>query len=105
MIASVNYAADCLGLYRAELARILGLMCNDVSNSAQLALLLEQDNAVQHRAKRFLAFFNLLESRFDEDSVAMLNWFRRANQTLGTTPFLALVDEGRLEAAIDSLRT
>ncbi|NOY15504.1 MAG: hypothetical protein GXP23_00975 [Gammaproteobacteria bacterium] len=40
LIAEVNYAADALGMYRAEQARILCLKCYNVSDFMLLGLLL-----------------------------------------------------------------
>lgn len=104
LMASVNHAADSLGLYRAELARILGLMCQDVSNPGQLESLLNSQSQYQLRAEQFVRFYDSLDRQFSGDSVAMTNWFRRDNVSLGTTPFLALVDQGRLDETIDLLK-
>ncbi len=97
LIASVNRATDSLGLYRAELARILCLKCGDVSDSIHLESLLSDNIDIQKKAERFVAFHELLENSFPGDSVAMLHWFRKENTNLSTTPFLAIVDDGRLE--------
>ena len=87
LIAEINLACDTLGLYRAELARILGLMCQDVSDSRTLEKLLQEDRHYQQRAELFILLFHELEKRFKEDNVATLNWFRRHNANLETTPF------------------
>lgn len=99
-VAALNHAADSLGLYRAELARILGLMCGDVSDARQLESLLESSTECQDRAEQLVIFYESLNEKFSGDSVAMLNWFRRDNRNLDTTPFLALVDKGRLDELI-----
>ena len=103
LIAALNYAADGLGLYRAELARILCLLCRDVSESANLDLLLNDNKRVQKKAERFVFFYELLEARFRNDSAGMVHWFRKYNATLGTTPFHAMVDDNRLEDVIAEL--
>ena len=48
-------------------------------------------------------FYELLESKLANDTAAMIHWFRKDNVKLGTTPFLAMVDEGRLEGVIAEL--
>ena len=103
LIASVNRATDSLGLYRAELARILCLKCADVSDSFRLKSLLADNIVIQKKAERFVVFHELLENSFAGDSVAILHWFRRENTNLGTSPFLAIVDDGRLEDVIIEL--
>lgn len=104
LIASVNHATDTLGLYRAELARILGLNCADVSDSQNLELLFESNTAVRSRAELFIRFFLLLEMLFPDDTVLMVNWIRKDNVDLGTTPFLAMVDFGKLSDVVDVLQ-
>ena len=99
-IASLNYAIDSLGMFRAELARILCLKCQDVSDSYQLALLLDENTQARNKARRFLEFFQLLEKKFDGDDVGLVHWFRKQNSVLGTTPLLAMVDADRLEDVI-----
>ncbi|WP_455208363.1 hypothetical protein [Kaarinaea lacus] len=103
LVAAVNHATDSLGLYRAELARILCLLCRDVSESANLDLLLDDNKRVQKKAERFVYFYELLEERFRNDSAGMVHWFRKYNATLGTTPFHAMVDDDRLEDVIAEL--
>jgi len=48
-------------------------------------------------------FYELLDSKLSNDTAAMIHWFRKDNVELGTTPFLAVVDEGRLEDVIAEL--
>ena len=103
LIASVNHAADILGLYRAELARILGLNCPDVSDSKNLELLFESNSTVRSQAELFSHFSQLLEALFKNDTVSMINWFRKDNIDLGTTPFLTIVDHGCLSDVVDRL--
>lgn len=103
LIASVNYATDTLGLYRAELARILGLNCSDVSDSQNLELLFTSNNRIRNQAESFICCFQLLEKLFPNDTVSMVHWLRRENSELGMTPFLAMVDHGQLSQVIDVL--
>ncbi|MCK4707738.1 MAG: hypothetical protein KAU21_03900 [Gammaproteobacteria bacterium] len=97
LIASVNHAVDSLALLRAELARILMLKCEDVSDSRQLEKLLTGRNDIKLSAERFVYFYGLLENKFDQDNVKMINWFRIDNKELKTSPFYAIVDHGRLD--------
>lgn len=110
-IAALNHACDSLNLYRAELARILGLHCDEVSDSKQLLQLIHTNTDLAHKTQRFLLFFQKLEARFGQengtaaDSVEMVHWFRRHHPFLNTTPLLAMVDEGRLEDVILALES
>lgn len=103
LIASINHATDCLDLYRAELARILGLMCADVGDSLQLEMIINSDSDIRARAGRFVLFVDQLEILFCYDRCKMVHWFRAHHKVLGTSPFLAMVDENRLEDVISVL--
>lgn len=105
LIASLYHATDILGLYRADLARILGLMCENVSTPNYLERLLSENAAYLQKAKRFVYFFELLDSRFPASEENMIHWFRKDNTALGTSPFLAMVDDNRLEDVIAELIT
>jgi len=104
LTAELNHAADSLGLYRAELARILGLMCGDVSGAGMLQTLSRADSEPRRRAERFVCIYRLLEQAFAHDDVAMVHWMRRSHASLGTTPLLAIVDDGRMDDVIALLR-
>ena len=99
----LSHASDSLGLYRAELARILGLKCAEVSDANMLRKLLIQDHEVRRRAERFVGFYRLLEQTFGYDDVARVHWFHRQHDALGTTPLLAIVDDGRVDDVIRAL--
>ena len=104
LIAEVNMACDNLGLVRAELARILGLMCQDVSDSRVLEQRLRNNSDCQQYAIHFVTLYAELEKCFQHNNVAMINWFRKHNVQLGTTPFLAIVDSHRLLETITALK-
>lgn len=104
LVAELNHASDRLNLYRAELARILGLHCQDVSTPHKLEQRLHTDTIVKHRAERFIVLYQLLETKFPgDDGVDLVHWFRKLQPQLGTTPLLAIVDERRLEQVITLL--
>jgi hypothetical protein len=71
LIAAVNHATDTLGLYRAELARILGLKCAEISDSRTLELILTSNTAIRNRAKLFIRFFMLLQTALSIDKKAL----------------------------------
>jgi hypothetical protein len=105
LLAELNHAADSLGLYRAELARILGRNCAEVSDVKTLQTLLRDDGDVRRQSENFVCFYRLLEQSLAHDSVAMVHWFRKQHAALGTTPFLAVVDEARLDEVIAQLQS
>lgn len=105
LITQVEYAMEQLGLYRAELARILGLHCDDVSDAVQLELLLDTSQVIHHQAERFIRMFRLAELFCSKENHPITNWFRQPMDELGTSPFYAMVDQGRLEDLVALLNS
>ena len=94
---AVLQAAELLGLYRAELARILGLQCEDVGALAEIRALLEPNSKAWKRAQVFVGFYQSLDKVMQGNAVDMCHWLRRHNEALGNAPFYLIVDEGRLD--------
>ena len=89
----VLQAAEQLGLYRAELARILGLQCEDVGALAEIHALLEPGSEAWVQAQLFVRFYQTLDEAMQGNEVAMCNWLRRHNEALGNAPFYSIVEE------------
>ena len=97
---AVLMAAEMLGLYRAELARILGLKCEQIGALANARSLLEPGSLAWVRASDFVRLYQALYRRFGGAETGMCHWLRVVHPALGTTPLLAMVDEGRLDAVL-----
>ena len=97
---SVLQITEMLGMYQAELARILHLQCSDIGRLSSGKAVLEEDSENWQQAERFLQFYQLLYTHFDGDGVAMRNWLRRENSELGGVPLLLMVDDLKIEAVI-----
>lgn len=100
---AVVQATQLLGMYQAELARILRLQCADIGELANGRWLLQPGTDSWYQAERFIRLFELLYHRKNGDSVAMCHWLRADNANLGTTPLLALVDELRIDEVVGLL--
>jgi len=57
---TVLQTADMLGLYGAELARILNVLCGDIGSMSNGKKLLETGSEAWDRGVRFLEFYELL---------------------------------------------
>ena len=60
---SVLQAGELLGLYQAELARILHLQCGDIRRLANGQWLLEPDAVSWRQARLFIRFYRALHDR------------------------------------------
>lgn len=92
-----------LGLYQAELARILGIKCGDIGRLAGGRQCLQPGTDSWRRAIMFVRCYQLLYRRMEGDGVAMRHWLRIEDSDLGGVPHLLLVDDGRLEDVLAAL--
>ncbi|QKQ25367.1 hypothetical protein [Candidatus Reidiella endopervernicosa] len=93
---SVVQAGEMLGLYRAEVARLLGLQCEDVGALFEGRNLLVEGSDAWDRAEQFIRLYQALHERMEGDGVRMYHWLRAESGEFGSSPFLLMVDEGRL---------
>lgn len=100
---SVIQVIEQLGMYNAELARILGKQCGDIGELTSSQRCLEQDTEAWQQAMLFIKTYNLLFDYFEGDGVAMYHWMRASNKHLSGTPHFLIVDEGKLQVIHDYL--
>ena len=55
------------------------------------------------RARLFLRFYQALHDSFGGEEVAIYNWLRRYDETLGGIPLLLIVDDGRLQESLEHI--
>jgi len=92
----VLQVADLLGMYGAELARVLHLQCHDISDMSAAKKLLTPDMDAWRRAIKFIEFYQLLYKLMQGNDVSIYHWLRTNNQSLTGTPLLKIVDDDQL---------
>ncbi|VAW90599.1 hypothetical protein MNBD_GAMMA21-40 [hydrothermal vent metagenome] len=97
---SVLQITEMLGMYHAELARVLHLQCSDIGSLANGKTVLEEGSESWLHALDFLRFYQILYTHFDGDGVAMCNWMRCDHAELGKTPLLVMVDDLRIDDVV-----
>ncbi len=100
---SVIQVTEMLGMYNAELARILGQQCDDIGQLACGAQCIQENSTAWQQAVLFIECFHLLFDLFEGDSVAMYHWMRADNKSLKGTPHFMIVDDGKLQTVHDYL--
>jgi len=100
---SVIQVIELLGMYNAELARILGQQCGDIGELTSGQRCIKQGSNAWHQAVLFIKTYHLLFDYFDADSVAMYHWMRAHNKHLKGTPHLLIVDDNKLQSIHDYL--
>jgi hypothetical protein len=94
---SVIQVIEMLGMYQAELARILDKQCGDIGELSSGKTCIQKDSKAWHRAVLFIDMYNNLYDCFDGDSVAMYHWMRAHNKKLKGTPHFLIVDDDKLQ--------
>jgi hypothetical protein len=93
---SVLQITALLGLYQAELARILRVQCGDIGQLACGRRSLEPGTVAWDQARLLVRFYQALYVRNEGDGVAMCHWLRVPEQALDGEPHLLIVDDDRL---------
>ena len=93
---SVLQITALLGLYQAELARVLRIKCGDIGQLASGRRCLEQGSEAWRQASLLVRLYRALYARHNGNGAAMCHWLRVPLVALGGVPHLLLVDEDRL---------
>ena len=104
LISQINYVTEQLQFNRSELARILGLHCDDVSDNVQLEILIDNSQQIRHQAERFVLMYRLIEEYCNQQQRKPANWFRQPHTSLDTSPFNAVIDQHQIETVIAVLK-
>lgn len=102
---SVLQITQMLGLYHAELARILHLNCADIGELAEGKSSLVKNSPQWTQALKWVQFYECLYAHCRGEEAAMCHWLRRPHGALGSVPLYAMVDEGRIDEVLALLRT
>jgi len=100
---SVIQVIELLGMYNAELARILGQQCGDIGELTSGQKCITKNSKAWHQAVLFINTYHLLFDYFSGDSVAMYHWMRANNKNLHGTPHFLIVDDDQLQLVHDYL--
>lgn len=93
---AVTQITTFLGLYHAELARILGVKCADIGQLTSGSRCLEPGTMAWQQARLYLRLYQALFARTGGDGVAMWHWLRVSSPELDGIPQLLIIDKGRL---------
>lgn len=102
---AVIQVIDCLNMYQAELAGVLGLQCCDIGELSSAKRCLLPGTEEWERALLFVRLYKMLYVVYDGDGAAMNHWMRSEHSTLKRTPHLLIVDDDKLEDVVEFLET
>ena len=101
---AVLQIGQLLGMYQAELARVLGLQCQDIGELAGGKRLLSADSGAARQGRLFVSLYEQLYQYCHAEPVAIYHWLRARHPHLGGVPLLLMVDEARLAELVEWLR-
>ena len=90
-----------LGMYRAELARVLHLRCEDIGQFAAAKKHLQPGTQAWQQAVMFIRFYQKLFDGLHGSEAAMHHWLRAENKEAGGVPLLLIIDEDQLLQVLD----
>lgn len=100
---SIIQITEMLGMYRAELARVLHIKCEDVGKLANERKNLEPGTESWKQAILFVRFYEALYEYCEGNETAMCHWLRSMNKTLSGEPLLMIVDDDKLQLILGFL--
>ena len=94
---AVLQITEMLGIYHAELARILHVQCADVGELSNGHKFISKDSNTWREAEKFISLYEKLYILKRADEALMNNWLRKINPELQAEPLYLMVDELRID--------
>lgn len=101
---AVLQITQMLGIYHAELARILHLQCADIGALNHANKFLARKSVAWVQAEKYIQLFECLYAFTNGNDVLMNNWLRKKNRSLLGIPLYLMVDELRIDDVLEVLR-
>jgi len=100
---AVLQITQMLGVYHAELARILRLQCADIGDLANSKKSLQINSDAGHQAIKYVEMYERLYYQCNGDEAKMNNWLRKKNKSLQAVPLYLMVDDLKIERVLKCL--
>lgn len=102
---SVLQITQMLGIYHAELARILHLQCVDIGGISNSQKNIQKNSETWLHAEKFIQMYECLYLKHNGDETRIYNWLRKENNELDGVPLYLMVDELRIDDVIKNINT
>ena len=94
---AVLQITQMLGIYHAELARILHMQCADIGELSNSQRHLIKHSEPWGEAEKYIKLYEQLYELKQGDEALINNWLRKHNQRLQGIPLYLMVDELRVD--------
>jgi len=101
---AVLQITQMLGLYHAELARILHLQCADIAELSNANNVISKKSVAWIEAEKYISLYECLYLSHDGQEAQINNWLRKKNKNLQAIPLYLMVDELRIDDVLDVAR-
>ena len=101
---AVLQITQMLGIYHAELARILHLQCADIGELSNANNVISKNSVSWVEAEKYIELYEYLYLSHNGNEALINNWLRKENKKLQTAPLYLMVDELRIDDVIDVVR-
>lgn len=101
---AVLQITQMLGVYHAELARILRLQCSDIGELSNAENVISKNSISWAEAEKYIELYEYLYVLFDGDEPLMNNWIRKKNKKLDAVPLYLMVDQLRIDEVLEVLK-
>lgn len=93
-----------LGLYHAELARILHVQCADIGELANAQVVLSKNTEEWLEAEKIIKLYEGLFYLHNGNETLMNNWLRKKHQQLNGVSLYLMVNELGIDKVLSELR-
>jgi len=100
---AVLQITQMLGIYNAELARILHLKCADIGAFSTVHKNIQVNTAAWAWAIKYVEMYEGLYYLCAGNEIKMHNWLRKKHKHLQAIPLYLMVDEQKINQVIDVL--
>ncbi len=98
---AVLQITQMLGMYHAELARILHLNCADVGEFSEARKVIQKNSEAWEHAQKFVMFYERLFTKCAGNESCMCHWLRKHREDIKGAPLYVMVDELRIDDVLE----
>jgi len=98
---AVLQVTQMLGVYHAELARILYLQCADIGAFSNANSVISKKSIAWIQAEKYIELYGCLYDLMNGDEALINNWLRKKNKKLQAVPLYLMVDDLRIDDVLD----
>ena len=100
---AVLQITQMLGIYHAELARILHFKCADIGAISNGKKLILKSSVAWVQAEKYVLLYQRLYVFFEGSEILINNWLRKHNKKLNAIPLYVMVDELRIDDVVEMI--